>query len=617
MPRHSLIAPLALSALLLGTSAVAAPAPARFPADRLPEDEIIYLVMPDRFENGDPANDRGGLAGGRDRTGYDPTSRMFYHGGDLKGVIDRLDYIQGLGATAIWLTPVFTNQTVQYEPGREIAGYHGYWPLNFLDVDPHLGDRALYKAFVDAAHARGLKVYLDIVVNHTADIIQYRECAPRGCVYRSQADYPYSRRGGVQGEPINDGFTGLSGQTPGNFKRLTRSDYAYTPYVPEADRAAKQPAWLNDPRFYHNRGESTFEGESSQLGDFAGLDDVMTEDPRALAGFIDIYGRWIDDFRVDGFRIDTARHVNPEFWRAFVPAMQKRAVAAGVTNFHIFGEVMNDDPAILARHTRIDGLPAVNDFAFHRAIVDVVARNKPTAELGEVFDKDALYEGGPAAARRLVTLIGNHDVLRLGRTVRSANPQADEAELLKRTILANALLLTARGVPALYYGDEQGFTGVGDGDHDSREDMFASQVASYNANRLIGTSATTASPSFNPSHPLYREIAELTRLRRQEPALRRGDQITRYETKGPGLFVFSRRLDGEEVLVAVNTAAEPRTAQVQVETVSTAWRGLRGQCAASALAPGAYAVGAPAFGYVVCKSASGAVGPVRPNARLP
>jgi glycosidase len=592
----------------LGTGALAA-SPARvasFPVDRLPEDEIIYLVMPDRFANGDPRNDRGGISGGREKTGFDPTSRMFYHGGDLRGVIDRLDYIQGLGATAIWLTPVFTNQTVQYEPSRQIAGYHGYWPLNFLDVDPHLGDRALYKAFVDAAHARGLKVYFDIVINHTGDIIQYRECAPRGCAYRSQADYPYSRKGGVQGEAINDGFTGLDGQTLGNFQRLSRQDYAYTPYVPEADRNAKQPAWLNDVRFYHNRGESTFEGENSRLGDFAGLDDVMTEDPRVLAGFIDIYGRWIDDFRVDGFRIDTARHVNPEFWQAFVPAMQKRAAAAGVSNFHIFGEVMNAKPSVLAQHTRVDGLPAVNDFAFQSAILDVVARNQPTAELAEVFDQDVLYEGGAAAARQLVTLIGNHDVLRLGRTVRTANPQASEAELLQRMILANALLLTARGLPALYYGDEQGFTGMGSGDHDSREDMFASQVATYNANRLIGSDATTAVSNFNPTHPLYREIAQLTRLRRQEPALRRGDQITRHQTKGPGLFVFSRRLGGEEVLVAVNTSAQPQTARVQVETASLTWRGLRGQCSASAEAPGTYAVSAPAFSYAICKSRSGA-----------
>lgn len=604
MLRHKLVALLACS-VLLGSGAIAAPTgrAAHFPADRLPEDEIIYLVMPDRFENGDPSNDRGGLSGGRETTGFDPTSKAFYHGGDLRGLIKRLDYIQGLGATAIWLTPVFANQTVQYEPGREIAGYHGYWPLNFLDVDRHLGDRALYKAFVDAAHARGLKVYLDIVVNHTGDIIQYRECRPRGCAYRSQADYPYSRRGGVEGAPINPGFAGLDDRTAENFKRLVRPDYAYTPYVPEADRGAKTPAWLNDARYYHNRGESTFEGESSLLGDFAGLDDVMTEDPRVVAGFIDIYGRWIDDFRVDGFRIDTARHVNPEFWRAFVPAMLARAKAAGVSNFHIFGEVMNDKPGILARHTRVDGLPAVNDFAFHKAVVDLVARNRPTTELGEVFEQDALYEGGAAAARRLVTLIGNHDVLRLGRTLRAENPQASEDELLQRMILANALLLTARGVPALYYGDEQGFTGAGQGDHDSREDMFASQVASYNANRLIGTEATTATSSFNPAHPLYREIAALAEIRRREPALRRGDQVTRHQAKEAGLFVFSRRVKGEEVLVAVNTSPRPQAARVQVETRSLAWRSLRGRCEAGAAAPGAYAVSVPAFGYAICKSA--------------
>ena len=153
------------------------------------------------------ANDRGGLEGDRLTTGFDPTSKAFYHGGDLKGLTARLDYIQALGATAIWLAPVFKNKPVQGAPGHESAGYHGYWITDFTRVDPHLGDEAQLHAFVDAAHARGMKVYLDIITNHTADVIEYREC-PTPCPYRSRADYPYTRRGGPQGAPINDGFAG-------------------------------------------------------------------------------------------------------------------------------------------------------------------------------------------------------------------------------------------------------------------------------------------------------------------------------------------------------------------------------------------------------------------------
>ena len=140
-------------------------------------------------------------------------------------------------------------------------------------------------------------------------------------------------------------------RTVENFARLTDPGYAYTPFVPPAEASVKVPEWLNSPIYYHNRGNSDFWGESSLHGDFVGLDDLMTENPRVVQGFIDIYGDWIERYRIDGFRIDTARHVDAEFWRAFVPAMLKRARAKGIPNFHIFGEVAADgvDVAQLAR----------------------------------------------------------------------------------------------------------------------------------------------------------------------------------------------------------------------------------------------------------------------------
>jgi glycosidase len=155
--------------------------------ERLPEDEVVYFVLPDRFENGDPSNDRGGMQGDRLTTGFDPTSKGFYHGGDLKGLTARLAYIQGLGATAIWLGPIYKNKAVQGGPGQESAGYHGYWITDFTHVDPHFGNDDDMQAFVAGAHARGMKVYLDIITNHTADVIQYRECLGKPCPYRSRA----------------------------------------------------------------------------------------------------------------------------------------------------------------------------------------------------------------------------------------------------------------------------------------------------------------------------------------------------------------------------------------------------------------------------------------------
>lgn len=586
--------------LLCTLFASSAPAAESF-RNRAPQEEIIYFLLPDRFENGDPSNDRGGLRGDRLATGFDPTSKGFSHGGDLQGVLARLDYIQSLGATAVWLTPVFRNKPVQGGPGNESSGYHGYWITDFTRVDPHLGDEKQMHSLVDAAHARGMKVYMDIIANHTADVIAYRECPTSACPYRPRAEYPYSRRGGVNGERINEGFAGQSQRTAANFARLTRSDYAYTPLVPPAEKDVKVPAWLNDPIYYHNRGNTTFEGESSEMGDFVGLDDLMTENPRVVQGFIDIYGDWIDRYGVDGFRIDTARHVNPEFWQEFAPAMQARAAAKGIPNFHIFGEVAMSsvDTALLARYTRVAKLPAVLDFAFANGVREVVAEGKGTDVLARVFADDALYEGGEATALQLPTFISNHDMGRFAYFVRGARPQAGEDEVLKRVALAHAMLLTLRGVPTIYYGDEQGFSGLG-ADQAARHDMFRSQVRTYLDDQRVGTSGNA--PGFDTNHPLYRTIAELAGLRKVQSALRGGRQIVRNYSDKPGLFAVSRvdAATGREVIVAFNTSTGPLSTLMEVDTASTRFRALRGRCTDAPVAPGSYPIALPPLDFVVC-----------------
>jgi glycosidase len=193
MVRNWLMATVATA--LAASAPVAAQSPG-YSADtvrtRAPQDEIIYFVLPDRFANGDTSNDRGGLKGDRLKTGFDPVHKGFFHGGDLAGLTAKLDYIQGLGVTAIWFAPIFQNKPVQGEPGQESAGYHGYWVTDFTRVDSHFGTNDAFKAFVDAAHARGIKVYMDIITNHTADVIYFQECAGQPtCAYRSKADYPY------------------------------------------------------------------------------------------------------------------------------------------------------------------------------------------------------------------------------------------------------------------------------------------------------------------------------------------------------------------------------------------------------------------------------------------
>jgi len=585
--------------------------------DRPPEDEVIYFLLPDRFENGDPGNDHGELEGDRYVTGFDPTSKAFYNGGDLKGLIARLDYLQALGATAVWLGPIYRNRAVGGVVDASVegtamlagvsAGYHGYWITDFTRPDPHFGSEEDMQALIEAAHERGIKVYLDIVTNHTADVIRYRECPDGACPYRSRADYPFSTRGDVTGERINEGFLGVdpAHQTPENFARLTRPDFAYTPFVPPGEEAMKVPAWLNDPIYYQNRGNTTFSGESAQMGDFAGLDDLMTEHPRVLQGFIDIYGDWISRYGVDGFRIDTAYYVNDAFWQGFVPAMLDRAAASGISHFYMFGEVSKATPrdtSLMARYTRRAGLPTVLDFPLRRAILETVAGDAGTEALASVFADDVLYELGEETALRLPTFLSNHDNGRFASFVFQHRPGIGADEALQRVQLAHAMLLTLRGVPTLYYGDEQGFVGRG-GDQWARQSMFPSRVPEYGEEVLLGTDATPADSNFDVEHPIFRLVAELTSLRAQHAALRRGRQVVRnYTDRAPGLFAVSR-FDpdtGREYVIAYNTSTAPITVQVEVEADSLAFESLHGNCEPRASAPGSLRVELPPLGVSVC-----------------
>jgi glycosidase len=341
------------------------------------------------------------------------------------------------------------------------------------------------------------------------------------------------------------------------------------------------------------------------MGDFVGLDDLMTENPRVVQGFIEIFGGWIDRYGIDGFRIDTAKHVNDEFWRAFAPAMLERARKRGIPNFHIFGEVFTDSPtdtSLLARYTRSAGLPTVLDFAFAAAVRETVAGNAGTELLARLFADDALYEGGAATALQLPTFISNHDFGRFAHFVFRKQPGIGTDEALARVQLAHAMLLTLRGVPTLYSGDEQGFVGLG-GDQSARAPLFASAVPEYLAQPLLGTSSTHARANFDTAHPLYRLVARLSALRTAHPALHSGLQVTRRYTEGkPGVFAVSRfdPGNGREYVLVFNTARSPIDVQVQVETVSLGFAALEGVCESKAGAPGSLRVRLPAFGFAVC-----------------
>ncbi|HEY7921939.1 MAG TPA: alpha-amylase family glycosyl hydrolase, partial [Vicinamibacteria bacterium] len=334
--------------------------------------------MPDRYANGNPANDRGGLSGSRDVTGYDPTDTGYYHGGDLAGLTgdctgpQGLARIKDLGFTSIWVTPPYRQKYVQ----DGSAAYHGYWALGLDGVDPHLGTEADFRAFVDCAHALGLKVILDVVVNHTADVIRL-------------PSYEY-------GPPK-------------------------TPFVPPEERNAKSPAWLNDTSNYHNRGNIDFNScppACLELGDFFGLDDLATEQADVRAGLADVFAGWITRYRIDGFRIDTARHVEPGFFVDWVPRILVAARAAGVPDFQLFGEAFITNAVELSEYVRDRGLPNVLDFPMQDALARFAGGNAGAGGIATRLHDDD-YFIAPSGERHVPpTFLGNHDIGRAAQQVR-------------------------------------------------------------------------------------------------------------------------------------------------------------------------------------------------------
>ena len=548
--------------------------------------EQFYFVMTDRFANGDPANDRGGLDGGRELTGFDPSDKGFYHGGDLRGVQGKLDYIKGLGTTAIWLTPSFKNKPVQGSGGDVSAGYHGYWVTDFTQIDPHLGTNDDMRALIDAAHAKGMKVYFDIITNHTADVIAY---AGGGNAYISKAERPYQDASGATFDDADyvgkDAFPTTDPATTA----------PYVPTIPSAERSVKVPAWLNDPMMYHNRGDSTWEGESNTYGDFMGLDDLWTERPEVVKGMIDIYKGWID-LGIDGFRIDTVKHVNLGFWQQFGPAIEEYARSKGKPDFFAFAEVYTAQPSARALYSTEGRLPATLDFGFQEKARDF-ALGQSAAGLADLFAADDTFTDADSNASFQPTFLGNHDMGRIGMFLAASS---EGEELLARDKLAHAVMFLTRGQPVVYYGDEQGFIGLA-GDKDARQDMFATKVPEFADQPVIGAEPG-ARDRFDPNHPLYQWIASLAAVRKEHPALATGPMITR--VFDDTTFAVSRidQASGTEYVVVFNNGSADADVRVPTSTPATDFSPVLGGAAARSGADGSLAVNVPGLGVVVLKA---------------
>jgi glycosidase len=525
----------------------------------------IYFVMPDRYANGDPANDTGGRSGPTSVTGYDPADPGYYHGGDLEGLDEHLQRIKAMGFTALWVTPVVEQDAVE----NGSAGYHGYWGLDFTTVDPHLGTDEDFAKLVADAHALGLKVYLDVVVNHTADVIELANSA-------TYSDIRFRDCRGTFFRP--DRYVDAK-----TFPCLAARYMPEVPFVPPNLRHVKKPEWLNNPLNYHDRGNIDFGSCSEQCfeqGDFYGLDDLFTEKPNVMNGLAQIYSSWISRFHVDGFRVDTAKHVNAAFFRLWVPKIRAAAKAAGRSDFPVFGEVTLDDAVDLAGFVRTRGLPQVLDFPFQNAAADFASGASGAKGLGHRLQDDDYFRTPNGIDPAFPTFLGNHDMGRAAQQIASRAPGLSPASLLQHVELGWDVLYLLRGAPVVQWGDEVGMIGSG-GDKAAREDMFPTQVSDWQTETRVGEPAIGKGSSLDGTNPLEGHLTRLAALRDADPELATGASVVRWAQAG--VLVVSRiaAATGREVVVAFNNGTAPATATVPTATPNASWSVVLGTGAAT------------------------------------
>jgi glycosidase len=541
--------------------------------------------MTDRFANGDTTNDQGGLTDGSDVTGFDPTNPGYYHGGDLKGLTSKLNYIHSLGFTSIWITPPVSGQTVN----QGSADYHGYWGKDFTTIDPHLGTEADFKNLVDTAHNLGMKVILDIVINHTGDYNYY----PGGTTaYLDLNKYPYKD---CNGKPFDITKVADTSAFP---KLCLNKSFPYIPQIAPGDAQIRKPAFLNDLTNYHNRGNTNFDGISDLYGDFDGLDDLFTEKPEVLNGEISLWDSWITRFKIDGFRIDTARYVNPEFWNKFIPSVLSTAKANGIPGFAIFGEITETDPSLTSDFVINQSFPSVLDFPFQSVAQRYVTVSNTANQLAQFYNTDDYYTSATSSAYNLVTFLGNHDMGRIGNFIATADPNGSNEELTAIDEFAQGFLLLMRGAPTVYYGDEIGMTGTG-GDQAARQDMFPTQVTSWQNELRIGSTPIGNGDGFAVKDPLQNTISTFNQLLANYPDLKTGTAQVKYGTGS--VFAVARFSGTNEYLEVFNDSSDIQSASIPV-TVGGKWDSIYGGSNTYDESNGSLKLNIPPYGITVLKS---------------
>lgn len=391
---------------------------------KITREDLIYFVLTDRFYDGDPSNNQNV----RQR---DPGA---YHGGDFQGIIDKLDYIKDLGFTAIWISPVVANQ---------IRGYHGYWPVDFYRTNENFGSLEKLKELVATAHGKGLKVLVDLVVNHT------------GIMH---------------------------------------------PWVGEPDRES----------WFHQRGRinNWNDQQAIEEGDLAGLPDLNQDNPEVRQYLMEMAKWWIRETGIDGYRLDTVRHVPKAFWREFVIEIKKE-----FPDFYLLGEVHDGRADYLAGYQQA-GIDGLIDYPMYYPIMDVFGGHHSASRLVRAIEEcAAIYP----ECTLMGTFIDNLDTPRFVSQIMDFRD-----ERLKQAL---AFMMTYTGIPVMYYGTEIGLDGGAD--PDNRRDM-----------------------DWSVKSPLTDYVRKLTAIRKANPALTSGSfEIIKVEEDVLG---YLRRFEENIILTVFN-----------------------------------------------------------------
>ncbi|MET0645269.1 MAG: alpha-amylase family glycosyl hydrolase [Pyrinomonadaceae bacterium] len=472
-------------------------------------DDIIYFIMPDRFADGDRSNNDPAKSPGL----YDRSKGRYYHGGDFQGIIDRLPYLKELGVTAIWINPVYDNTDrpderevypeVEGGPKRPTTAYHGYGAIDFYGVEEHYGDMRKLRELVDKAHAQGFKVIQDQIANHTSPY------------------HPWATE-----RPTPTWFYGtVENHLSNNWQKWTTMD----PRASDATRRRNLEGWFIDI-----------------------LPDLNQDDEEVRRYLIQNTLWWLGTVGFDAIRMDTLPHVPRHFWRDWTAAIKRE-----YPSVNVLGELFDGDPALLAYfqkgkvgHDGLDtGIDTLYDFALFYAVRDAFAKGESVRKLAQVLAHDQLYP----RPELLVPFVGVHDMQRF---------MSEKGATVEGLKLAQAFVLTTRGTPLLYYGDELAMPGGGD--PDNRRD-FPGGFPGDPRNAFEKSGRTPV------ENEVFEHVKRLAKLRADLPALRRGTLVHVYDEEQQ--TVFARRLDDQTTFIAFNNDTKPATVKFKLSDAGLDPRG--------------------------------------------